>query len=248
MNNPFYNAFQPVRYKSKNGGRSVRARPSSSNGNGRPRKKIKSGKLYGATAKKELKFYDTSTTKALTTTMANVFSATAITMNTIPQGSTQVTRIGNEAIIKKIQVRGYLQFHGVHGTTLNGQTNMARIMIVVDHQPNGAILPAGDILESTTQVSSMRNLDTSNRITVLYDKTFAANLNTAYRGTVGSIASSDMHIPFSFFKTLNMKTQYDGTTQDIASIATNSIICYAMIEDAAAACTIELVTRARYTG
>ena len=168
----------------------------------------------------------------------------------MPQGSTQVTRIGNRIVIKKVQVRGY--FLGIGDTAMTVATdeanNLARIIIAVDHQCNGSLPNPEDILSLTTSINSFRDLDNSDRFTILFDHTQEISLKISFEGTDGETTSEERQYPFQFFKNMNLLTQFDGTTADISSIVNNSIVCFGFVEDTKCAVGVFCNFRIRYTG
>lgn len=185
------------------------------------------------------------TSKVLTTTLASVTTA-PLALNVPAQGTTKTTRVGNRIIVKSVFVRGKLSFLGFLGAGgLNTRSNRARIIIIIDHQCNGLLPVAADILETPTLLDSFRDTDNSTRFTVLLDKVYTSHPQVV-QDSAGNYASFDRIINFAFYKRLNMLCRFDGTTADIANLTDNSITIFAMINKTLAACTFTFTTRMRF--
>ena len=80
-------------------------------------------------------------------------------LNDVAQGTTAITRIGRKILMKSVLVQGLL-------ATNTG--NSARVLIVYDRQPNGALPAATDVLTSNT-IMAAQNLDNRDRFLILAD-------------------------------------------------------------------------------
>ncbi len=196
--------------------------------------------------KPEMHLFETiNTSKVLTTTLASVHTA-PFCFNVPAQGTTKTTRVGNRIVVKSIFIRGKLAFLGFLGAGgLNTRSNRARIIILIDHQCNGLLPVAADILEDPTLLDSFRDTDNSSRFTVLYDKVIVSHPQVQM-DSAGNYATFDRIHSFSFYKKLNMLCRYDGTTSDIANLTDNSITCFAMINKTLCACTFTFTSRMRF--
>ncbi len=204
---------------------------------------IRSGGVLG----QELKWYDNLATGTIGQTLVKIGTGTT-TLNTIPQGNSPNERIGDRAVLKGLQVRFSWTVTGAEQATENSGANKIRVMCVVDHQCNGADVTVADLLEVTTDTNSFRNLKSTSRFTVLFDKVYVVNPLLAYNGTAGSHLIGQREGRFAFYKKLNMMTQYEGTAATVASITNNSIQMYAFSDNAAPAILFDLRTRVRYIG
>ncbi len=185
------------------------------------------------------------TSTALTTTLASQTTA-PLCLNVPAQGTTKITRVGNRIVVKSIFIRGKLSFIGFLGAGgLNTRSNRARIIVIIDHQCNGLLPVAADILETPTLIDSFRDTDNSTRFTVLMDKVYTAHTQVV-SDSAGNNASFDRIINFAFYKKLNMLCRYDGTTADIANLTDNSITIFGMINKTLCACTFTFTTRMRF--
>lgn len=89
----------------------------------------------------------------------------------IPQGVADNNRIGRKIVIKSLMFRCELNDRGRQDTdTVTPQIdqNVARLILYVDKQANGAGAAVTDILQNATWMS-YRNLDNEKRFDILYD-------------------------------------------------------------------------------
>lgn len=178
----------------------------------------------------EKKFNDTFNTLVTASGMSNTGSF--FLLNGIGAGTGFNERVGRKIKIKTIQL---------NITVLVGSVVPARcrLMVVIDRQANGVAPTLGNILD-TTLISSpskaFMNLDNRARFSVIWDKKFTLDTTT--------YTLRD----FNVFKKKLIDVTYNGITNGIGSIATNSLYLVAM-SDAAAANAPALVcgSRIRYT-
>jgi len=241
----FYKS-KSIASSSKRGGNGLGFKRRRTN-NGQRRVVYHKEKITGAVNKPELKFFDVSIGKVLTTTLANVLNAPVV-LNSMVQGDNQSERIGNKIIVKSIQCKGYFLGVGAASGTANSHDNLARVLVFVDHQCNG-ILPLGDdIVETSGAYNTPYNVDHSDQFTVLYSGGRYVSQKVVWDTVASGFDGFDAHVPFSFYKRMNMAVKYNGTTADIASVVTNSINVFGMIENTLCAVTLFATFRIRYTG
>lgn len=95
----------------------------------------------------------------------NVDTTGSVTLvATIPQGNTQVSRVGKKIILDSIQARGYFIPPTTPGSP--GNMNKAAIIFVYDKRPTGALPAVTDILVSASS-SAMNNDDNAGRFKIL---------------------------------------------------------------------------------
>ncbi len=197
------------------------------------RKRTSGGKLRSGKASEELKYYDLAEAFALTTTLASGTTAPK-TLNSVPQGTTQSQRIGNRIRVKSVMCHGYFTAVGHDGTVgvHDEFDNVARVIVLVDHQSNGALAAAGDILAQSTAINSFRELDQSHRFTILYDHKVAIEVPTHFEGTDGLTTGVDKKYTFDFYKSgLDLLCQFDAATESVVSQVNNSILFMVYKED-----------------
>lgn len=252
MNNPFRAMSMPKSKSFSFASSSKRGKRAYSNGISRNvrRKRALAPKLHSGKESPELKYYDRAEAFIATTTLTKA-TTTTFSMNTIPQGASPSERISNRVRIKSVQCKGYFLVIGADAAAGNHDEfdNLARFMIVIDHQCNGAVAPTAEILLAPTSINSFRDLDNTDRFTVLFDHRVAVHPQTHFEGTDGITTGLDTKYEFSFYKKgLDMVCQYDATSEAITSQVNNSIDAYMMIEDTLCAVTVFFNTRVRYTG
>lgn len=127
-------------------------------------------------------------------------------INGLAQGAGDFNRVGNEVCMNYLMAKLNMEFPDT--------TNRARVMIVLDKQPNGLAPVAGDLWTYTAQpVDSFINPDSKARFHVLKDVLISG-------GTAGGPATK----PFNWKINLRKKTVlYKGVADTIASIQTNAL-------------------------
>lgn len=116
----------------------------------------------------ETKFVDTNTatnTTALTTTLANTGISNVRTA--IPQGDTSSNRNGNG-----VRMVSWKFFGDIYNFSGNLVPSIVRIIIVNWHKVAYADSSAAYILQSQTDIHSLRNTDPQARFTILSDKKY----------------------------------------------------------------------------
>lgn len=160
-------------------------------------------------------------------------STSVITPICIPTLGTDFTnRVGRKILIKSIQ--GRLLLRSTLSETITVPTNgssgsqMCRLLIIVDMQPNGAAPAITDIMTNNHPAANM-NLNNRDRFKVLLDKTwvldpFVAD-NTA---TLSRAGTANQAKTWKFYKKCNQETIFNatngGTIADITSGALLRVI------------------------
>ena len=129
-------------------------------------------------------------------------------LNDVAQGTTAITRIGRKILMKSILVQGIL-------ATNTG--NNARVLIVYDRQPNGALPAATDVLTSNT-IMAVQNLDNRDRFLILAD--------IMPYDQVENISNPSANSGFGYKRYIkcNLETIYSGNAGTIADIMSGSLI------------------------
>jgi len=175
---------------------------------------VRTGGFYGRypPSGNEAKFFeDTQDVNIITTAGIIAF----ISVNRIPQGVTESTRVGRKCVITKLMFRGYCQINPVLGTTT--ACNSVRILVYLDKQANGATATVANILQSGDE-KSFNNLSNSQRFTIFKDKTLTFNMT--YGSGTDTVAQI---LPFNFFKKCNIPIEFSSTTGAITEIRSNNI-------------------------
>jgi len=178
--------------------------------NGHPIKRAKTN-IKAPMPRAELKALDTATADYICDTTGSV-----TLLNGVTQGSDFTNRIGRRWTIKTVQVEGY--FHGT-GALSNAAGSHLRLMIIYDHQPNGALPAVTDVLTAATSHSFL-NLNNRDRFRVIMDKQVTVDPmdNDA---TLTSLAGTTKKLVF--YKRVNLPVVNDGTTNGIGDIQTGSL-------------------------
>ncbi len=153
------------------------------------------------------------------TAIDNAGTIVAPSCNLIAQGTTEVTRIGRKATIASIH--WHFETRLPTQTAAASASDVARIILYVDKQANGATASVTDILESANY-QSFNNLANKSRFRTLMDRTY--NLNASAGGgdgtteDYGQVIESD-----SFHKKVNIPIEFDSTAGAITEIRSNNI-------------------------
>lgn len=220
----------------------------------RRRRNLRIGGFLGI----EIKFYDKFLTNtaliAPTDAAGGELDPSATTsLNTVVQGNGEQQRDGRNIIMKSIQLRGTIRVAQQANQTLADLSPVCVIYIVLDQQTNGAQLNSEDVFTnpagSGQQATNVyRNLEFSKRFSIIAKKVVRFPTPTlAYDGT--NIEQSGIDVPFEIYKDLpNIKTNYSGTTENIANIVDNSIHVVGYCSDNSLAPRISYISRLRFCG
>lgn len=195
---------------------------------------------YGrfATRGGELKFFDTTKVQSVIAAVGNI---TDLSVNLIPQGVTESTRVGRKCVVKRIHFRGEVRMpdSAASGTT----ADRLRIIIYQDKQANGATATIASLLE-TTSIDSFRNLAESGRFRVLLDRNYdVAAQSGSGNGTVDRFGEQKK--TFKFNKLCNIPLEFAATTGAITEIRSNNIGVLAISE--AGVVTLQYTCRIRFS-
>lgn len=198
-------------------------------------KGVKKGK------KRNSKLFDSSRTSSVERKNVDVVSTFALPLtasfatpqliNGIAQGVANNERVGRKIRMKKIQIRYIVE--PVSGSN----PSQARIMIVYDKQPNGALPIVGDVVNGG-QFYSFNVLANSDRFVVLMDE-----ISESCQSSVTNI-SGQRHV------NIDLETVFGGTTAGIASINSGSVFIMAANNSDPTVGTVSsmfFTTRVRYT-
>ncbi len=178
------------------------------------------GGFYGryAGSNAELKFHDLEIDDAIIASGGVITD----TVNVIPQGVTEVQRIGRKCTIRSIFWRGQLSLAAaeLQGNPSSGER--VRLIMYLDKQCNGATATALGILE-TVGVDNYRNLANSGRFSILYDHTVVLNLQSLSHHADNSFSWAGVKRNFSFMKKCSIPIEFDNTTGAISEVRSNNI-------------------------
>lgn len=197
----------------------------------------------GRYASKETKFLDTSIGDTATTVTGVILNSG--TINVIPQGVTESSRVGRKCTLTSIHIKGKVRL-GVTATSSEA-CNLYRIIVYQDKQANGATAAVSDILE-TTDILSFRNLENTGRFVIHYDETKAINANAGAGNGTTNTFSETMHF-FRFNKKCNIPLEFDNSasTGAIGTIRSNNLGMLILCQDAAVAPVCQFEVRVRFS-
>lgn len=180
----------------------------------------------GYAALGESKFHDIDVNDAIITQGANILNGG--TVNIIPQGVTEVQRLGRKCTITSINWRYTLSLPETSGVANPSPAEKLRLIFYVDKQCNGATALAADILETAigaTAVNSFRNLANSGRFLILMDKTVAINY-AAMAGdsaTVDKVSQAGVLRHGTFYKSCSIPLEFNSTLGVLTETRSNNL-------------------------
>lgn len=135
-------------------------------------------------------------------------AGTCTLLNGLTKGDNSNQREGDDILLRSVKIN----FNTIEAEA----TNLVRVMLVIDHSPQGVTLNMGDILDMSTILYppyAFRKMDYKKRFTVLFDKTIYLN------------DLSDVNNFLKANQVLNLKTHYKSTTNagDITDITRNAL-------------------------
>ncbi len=196
---------------------------SQQNGGGKRRRFVKGrdrtggnwGRYSGRNA--ELKFFDTDTNDAVIAINGQIDFES---MNLIPQGITESTRVGRKCTLRKLLWKYQLQLTAVAAATINVNETV-RVILYHDKQCNGAVATPTLIL-SADDFQAFRQLEETGRFTILMDRTHQLNVEAA-AGDGAANDSAPVARNYSFYKDVNIPLEFSGTSGAITTIRSSNI-------------------------
>ncbi len=189
----------------------------------------------------ELKFHDVAVDQAAADLSAGVILNTS-SINLIPQGVTEITRVGRKCVVKSVNWRGQISLSA--GSTV-GSSQTVRLMVVLDKQANGAAPTVTGVLESAN-FQSFNNLANKGRFRTLSDSTFAMNVQAA-AGDGASNDSANVLQNFTFFKACDIPLEFTAATGAIGEITSNNLFILMITGTAGSLIALDSQIRLRFT-
>ncbi len=166
----------------------------------------------------ELKFHDVDLDDAV---VANGGTITA-TINIIPQGVTEITRVGRKCTIKRIGWRYTVNLPESDAQATPASADTVRVILYMDKQANGATAAVTNILESA-DFQSFNNLANSMRFRVLMDRTHSMSYSGMASDGAGVVSQANTFNTFTFFKKCNIPLEFNAATGAIGEIRSNNL-------------------------
>lgn len=151
-------------------------------------------------------------------------------LNLIDQGTTDITRIGRQIKITRVNIKG------VFAINASATMTFVRVLVLIDKQVNQATFSASDLLFDTSandNCVSLINLDNKGRFKILYDKIIALSPSNA----VGK---------FNYNKMMNLPIVYDNTGNGVADLTQKSLYLCFVSNEATNTPAVTLHARVRY--
>lgn len=144
-------------------------------------------KTIASIVNSEKKFFDVAPRTINTDTTATVES-----LSSIVQGSTEIARNGVSVGVKSLQIEGTISYDNI-----NKPSESIRIVVFRANDNIGGVLPTYTELYEGSNVISLRNKDSPQKYTVLFDRLFNADMNKT-------------HSTFKLYKKFNMMKDKKG--------------------------------------
>ncbi len=194
--------------------------------------------VRGRRATAEYKFFDTTKATTTATTAGVIFDDS---LNEIPQGVTESTRVSRKCVIKSLSMRG--NYDILSATSANQTSDVLRIIVYMDKQTNGQTAAVSDILE-TAKYNSFRNLSNSGRFKVLMDKSYGISALSG-QGDGTTFAFGEVARAWNFHKRCNIPIEFSDTSGAIGTIRSNNIGVLAISK--AGAVKFDYIARVRFS-
>ncbi len=179
--------------------------------------------------------------------------ATLLSVSAVQQGVGENQRDGRKYAINSVFIRGTLELPVQESLGAPPADVVARVLLVLDKQTNGAQLNAEDVMltvASAHDIDSFRNLQFVERFQVLADKKvrIPLTLMATNEGAVNLFAHGSVSVPFkmSFIFKTPLRVTCKATAAAIASIVDNSIHVIGTANNTSL--TINYTSRLRFTG
>jgi len=189
----------------------------------------RTGGFYGRynTSSNELKFFDTGFSAFTIDTSGDVMGS----LNLIPQGVTESTRIGRQCIVKGLYMKGWLQWQNNYAQSLYADA-IVRFVLVWDTQANGANPLWTDVFEGNASAISFRNLENVQRFKILKEwvitpRVTASNTSDAWATAGNGLANSAPVVLKYNNSKLHIPLEFSSTTGAITEIKSNNLVLLA---------------------
>ncbi len=175
---------------------------------------------------------------------------TALSLSAVAQGDGESNRDGRRMEMLSVHLKGFVTLNCVETNASPTDSEVVRLILVLDKQTNGAQLNAEDVVTVTTfDVNAWRNLQNSQRFRILKDHIINLQITTATQEAVNDYSSGGMKFPFEMHVVFKkpITVNHTGTTAVIASVADNSIHLIG-VSTHATLVTINYNSRVRFRG
>ena len=188
--------------------------------------KSRTGGFYGRFASAagpgsgELKFHDVAIDDAVVAVGGTIQNAG--TVNIIPQGVTEIQRIGRKCTVRSIHWRYLLTLPAVAQAAGANGGDSVRVILYLDKQCNGATIAATDLLE-TNDIHSFRNLANTGRFQILMDKYHNLNYSGLASNATDQFTQAQVTFNFQMNKKCQIPIEFSATTGALTEIRSNNL-------------------------
>lgn len=189
------------------------------------------------------------------TTSYAVNTTGSVTLLALPRvGADFNQRVGRKVTVKSVYIRGiggteWAVTGGTAGTSLSVPSQLHRMMIVFDLQPNGAAPAITDILLEANAASQL-NLDNRDRFKIFCDKTWTVGAIATSNATPESSICDPQQYQIKKYKKINAEMIFNATNGgSIADITSGALYMVWIGTNATGANTdgtAKVSTRVRY--
>jgi len=171
----------------------------------------------------ERKVYDGPTDNIMVNTSGE------FTLLCVPQlGSDMNNRIGRKLTVKSIYIKGRVQTSASITPAGNARipAQQARMIILIDFQPNGAEPLVSDLLTAATPQAQL-NINNRDRFRILTDKEYVFDPYISNTTADTAVASADNQIKLvKKYKVLNQEVIFNTSTGTVADITSGAIYMF----------------------
>jgi len=183
----------------------------------------------------------------------NVNTSGSFTLLCVPQqGDDMTNRDGRKIKLQSLYIRGLIRMEPTitPSSPEEVSSQLCRVIIFVDYQPNAAAPGVTDVLKEALPQSQL-NLNNRDRFKIIKDKTFVFDSFIYNTTATQSVAAMNRTIhPVKIFKRLNINTIFNATNgTTIASISSGALYMLCIGTEAAGGTDGNLVvsTRVRFS-
>ncbi len=166
----------------------------------------------------ELKFHDVALDDAVIASGGNITP----TINIIPQGVTEIQRIGRKCTLRSVHWKYRVDLPEVNAVATPNTIDEVRVIMYLDKQCNGLTAVATDILETAT-IRSFRNLANSGRFTILMDRLHVINWGTLASSVATEIQQAEVVREYSFNKKCEIPIEFNAGNGVLTEIRSNNL-------------------------
>jgi len=165
----------------------------------------------------------------------------------VPQGTTEVTRIGNKICMTNFNWKGHIYLDPVAGTGTGSGGAIVRYIFFIDKQANGAQATAANLLSSTSArlTESFRELDEVERFIILKDKTVA--LSPKMWNPTATAAYGEVIVPFKCSWKGELPVHYSSTTGALTELRSENLSLLIFSDGADGRCSFKGMGRVKFT-